>query len=196
MKSHTLEDAAFLSGYVDGYLAVKFYHLLLLAPQLDEKLTVKVLGWPLSVLHAFLSDDTPPVRTISIDESEITISQRKEHYIQTFHSLCRRYGMYPRPKSGLEQSFITAMAMIKDFGVPEKDFAITPQKEVDVQNLGSDAFRKQRNELYNKYGIDPGCCSATEHDFIYAMAIDMAGKADFQFRYLEPKTDDADDSTS
>ena len=59
MKSHTIEEMAHLLGYVEGYLSVKFYHVLLLIPQIKEELVAKIVNWPLSVLRAFLQDDTP-----------------------------------------------------------------------------------------------------------------------------------------
>lgn len=191
MKGHTFEDSILLTGYIDGRLGTEFYYLGILAQQFDEKMTAKVMHWPISILHAFLSDDTPPVRTILIGEREITISQRKERYIQTYHTFCHRYGLYPQPKNNLEHSFISAMTMAALFGLPATGFAIQPQNEADACNPWDDALCRKRNALYNEYGINPLRCSVMEHDFIYAMTMVKDGKADYEFLYEEPSDSDS-----
>ena len=122
MRNHTIEEAGHLEGYVEGYLVIKFFHALLLTPQIPQRLVAKVLNWPQPVLSAFLADDSETVRTVSFDDKTVTITRNRQRYIDVFHDKCRRYGLYPKPESKLELSFIDALTWCTLYDMEETDF--------------------------------------------------------------------------
>ena len=187
MRNHTIEEAGHLEGYVEGYLVIKFFHALLLTPQIPERLVAKVLNWPQPVLSAFLADDSETVRTVSFDDKTVTITRNRQRYIDVFHDKCRRYGLYPKPESKLELSFIDALTWCTLYDMEETDFSICNTAD-EQYACGDDAiWSALRNEMYEKYNIDPMNCSSLEHDFVQAATIEKAQKTTFRIKYCDPE---------
>ena len=187
MKNYTIEDAAHLDGYVEGLLSTKFYYALLLSPQISEKLAAKVLNWPQAVLSDILSDDTEVVRTVWLGDRTVIITQHRQRYINAFHDLCRRYGLYPKPATKLEVSFIDALTLCTLYNIPETDFSIHNTHDAKYV-CGEDViWSSLRKEMYEKYSIDPKNCSSLEHDFVQAATMEKAQNVTFSFQYIEPE---------
>lgn len=187
MKNYTIEDAAHLEGYVEGILSMKFYHALLLSPQISEKLVAKVLNWPQAVLSEILMDETETVRTVWLGDSKVIITQHRQRYINTFHGLCRRYGLYPEPATKLEISFIDASTLCMLYNIPETDFSIHNTHGAKYVCGENAIWSSLRKGMYEKYSIDPKNCSSLEHDFVQAAAIEKVQNVTFRFQYIEPE---------
>lgn len=184
MNEYTIKNAAYLAGFVEGYLAIRFYSILLLFPQIPEKDIAKILNWPLSVLHDFLNDTSPQIRQIQLHDAVISITQNKQRYMDKFHSLCRQYHMFPKPASPLELSFIEAATQILLYDIPESHFTITTDSlKPDDLSAGKSDIWGRRTGLYYKYDIDPENCSMLEHDFVQAALLEKTCNVKLRFQY-------------
>lgn len=190
MNNYTIEDMAHLLGYVEGYLSVKFYHVLLLIPQIKEELVVQVVNWPISVLRTFLQDDTPEVRKVLLDGSYLSITELKQQYMDTFVSLCHRYSMFPEPRSQLELTFIEAITQNIVFGIPETDYQVQSSCDQSSHPVAIKEIWGPRAGIYDRYGIDPQNASTLEHDFVTAAMMEKLLNIKLRFEYLEQKDDD------